>query len=302
MRRVLESLLFPVVLFGGVAAGATGMALGGSPAGWVAGVTATAAAVLLVAQRWIPYEARWRGTPGEFGVDLVHSGLTGLTSEAVRAGLWAALVGMAADRGPSGPWPDDWPWVAQLALALIVGDLGAYVVHRGAHGWGPLWRIHAMHHSAEHMYVFASGRNHPLNVALTYAAQAGPLLLLGAGGTVLALAALFTSILGLLQHANVSFRHGPFNLMFATADLHRWHHHPNPGVAAHNFGSNLALWDAVFGTRWLPPGVGCHDAGLDDRRVPPNLWLHLASPFVWGRWPAPGGDPAGEARHDDVIA
>ena len=58
----------------------------------------------------------------------------------------------------------------------------------------PLWRLHALHHSSEQLYVLSSGRNHPVHTALTSLLQIVPLALLGAGPEVLALHGAFTGI------------------------------------------------------------------------------------------------------------
>ena len=144
-----------------------------------------------------------------------------------------------------------------------------------------------MHHSSERLYVLSSGRNHPMNVLLTYTCQAGPLIALGAGPEVLALVAVFTSVHGMLQHANIDLRHGWLNHVFATAELHRWHHHTDFHIGNHNFGSNLVLFDQLFGTRYLPDGEDCRQVGLPDLHLPTNLLHHLASPFRLRRYETP---------------
>src|SRR6185295_8636394 len=65
------------------------------------------------------------------------------------------------------PWPTSWPLIAQLVPALIIAELGVYVVHRIQHRGGLLWRLHAVHHSVPRMYWLNNGRNHPLDVVLT---------------------------------------------------------------------------------------------------------------------------------------
>ncbi|MCA9567222.1 MAG: sterol desaturase family protein [Myxococcales bacterium] len=287
-REVLRALVFPGVLLGGM--GITGVlyASGVGDLLPVAAGTLFASLALLGFQRLLPFEETWKGRPGDFGIDLLHMVSTSAAGE-----LWRALVfGLAvkasvALAGLAGGslWPTYLPWVAQLALALVVGDLGAYWLHRTCHTSPLLWRIHAMHHSTERMYVFAASRSHPLNFILAWGAAAVPLLVLGAPDSVLVMVGAFTAIHGMLQHANVDMAHGPLNLVFATADLHRWHHSASFEESNSNYGSNLIFWDLVFGTRYLP----------DDRRAParlgieglamPESWLwHLASPVLLDRW------------------
>ena len=38
----------------------------------------------------------------------------------------------------------------------------------------------------------------------------------------------------------------------SSPELHRWHHMKDTLLANHNYGSNLIIWDLVFGTWFLP--------------------------------------------------
>ena len=240
---------------------------------------------MLEVLRWVVFPSLLAGSVGS-GTDIVHMVLTGLSTDLFRAAsvgvlLWGA-AGLSAAVGGR-VWPTSWPVAAQLALALVLGDLGAYWVHRVAH-MGPLWRIHAMHHTSDRLSTLSAGRNHPFNAVLAYGSQVVPLVLLGAGDEALVALSVFTAVHGMLQHANVDLRHGWLNRLFMTADLHRWHHSTDYDESNTNFGSNIALWDQVFGT-WAPgPARGPERVGLDDVAMPDNVWVHLATPWTLHRW------------------
>ena len=91
---------------------------------------------------------------------------------------------------------------------------------------------------------------------------------------IIALTSVFTGVHGLLQHCNVDLKHGIFNHIFATADLHRWHHSADFDESNRNFGNNLSIWDTLFGTRYLPGGHP-EDVGLGDVRLRENFLAHL---------------------------
>ncbi|MFT6816623.1 MAG: sterol desaturase/sphingolipid hydroxylase (fatty acid hydroxylase superfamily) [Myxococcota bacterium] len=282
MRRWVAYGLFPTVLSLAVLGGLALLRSGVPPALAVIVMIAICVVPIALAQRFMPYERSWASEAKTYGLDMVHMLITGIAGELSRAIVLGVLVWAtfsAADHVGLGWWPSSWPVLLQLPLALIIGDFGAYWVHRSAHRVPLLWRVHAMHHSSEQLYVLSSGRNHPMNVVLTYTCQIGPLLVLGAGGEVLTLVALFTSMHGMLQHANIDLKHGVFNHIFATADLHRWHHHTDADTSNHNFGSNLVLFDQLFGTRYLPAGEECREVGLPDLHLPHNVLHHLVSPF-----------------------
>jgi sterol desaturase/sphingolipid hydroxylase (fatty acid hydroxylase superfamily) len=282
VRNVVRWSLYPSMLIGALAFTFAGLQAGLEGGLVVAAVLVLAPLPLLLAQRFIPAVPEWRGTSKDFSIDLLHMMSTWGAAEASRAIMGGAVTfAMVALSGLVGfhLWPTDWPIAAQFVVGLLVGELLAYWFHRACHEVPLLWRIHAMHHSSERMYVFAAARNHPMNAFVMHFAHLLPLTLLGAPPMVIALAASFHGVHGLLQHCNVDLRHGVFNLVFATADLHRWHHSAVIEESNSNFGNNVIVWDWVFGTRRLPEGRPAA-VGLGDRRLPENFFVHLASPFV----------------------
>jgi ornithine lipid hydroxylase len=107
--------------------------------------------------------------------------------------------------------------------------------------------------------------------------------LLGCPVPVMGLFALFTGVFGYLQHANVRVVLGPLNYVFSMAELHRWHHAKDLRESNTNYGSNLIVWDLVFGTffwpddRHPPEQIGL--AGLP--AFPADYWGQIVSPFRW---------------------
>ncbi len=286
-RGILAWLLFPATLLGALAGY---WFLRGQVPDWVAvSLPVLVAAVGLAGfERVYPKTDAWLPNGRTFRVDLLHSLVsTALPPALVRALLFAALYALGSRlRGYGAPlWPSHWslPW--QLLLALLVGEFGAYWVHRSCHRWPLWWRIHALHHSAERLYTLASGRNHPLNVLLSYAAQVAPLLVLGINDESLALMSVFTGVHGLLQHANIPMRTGPFNYLFSTPELHHFHHSKQLDESNTNFGSNLIVWDIVFGSYFNPRDrrAGSH-VGMTELTLRDNFWVHLALPFCYPRW------------------
>jgi len=292
IRSVARWTLYPGMLAMSVSSTSAGIRAGLPPALLVATTIFASALVISLVQRWMPFEDQWRAEARTYGLDLLHMASTGVATEGYRAATVGLLTALAmALQGTFGGalWPNSWPMALQLALALLLGDLGAYWVHRLCHTSPLFWRVHAMHHSSEQLYVFASARNHPANAMLAYGSQLLPLTLLGANLEVIGLVSVFTGVHGLLQHANVDLRHGLLNWVFATADLHRWHHSTSMEESNTNFGSNLIVWDIVFGTRHLPEGRP-EAVGVADLALPENFLLHLASPFVLAKYEKPAAE------------
>jgi sterol desaturase/sphingolipid hydroxylase (fatty acid hydroxylase superfamily) len=193
------------------------------------------------------------------------------------------LAPAAAALGAASAWPAHWPLLAQLPLALLAGEAVQYFTHRLGHEWEPLWRLHATHHSAPRLYFLNAARFHPLDVAIDTAAGLVPLVLLGAPAATTALFALFTAVFGYLQHCNVRVALGPLNYVFSMAELHRWHHAKDLRDANTNYGSNLIVFDLLFGTfHWPKDREPPEEIGLPALRAfPQSYWGQLASPLRW---------------------
>jgi ornithine lipid hydroxylase len=281
MRRIGSWTLYPALLSGALGVTAWGLAAGGRPSLVVLVVILGAMVPVLLAQRWLPLTADWKGRPADFSLDLLHLGSTGAAVELFRA-LSLGVLYEAATRLSAGTglgWPSEAPWVLQVPVALLVGEFFAYWLHRSFHRVPVLWRLHALHHSSERMYALAAMRNHPMNAVLMHACHVLPVALLGAPPEVLALCGVITGVNGLLQHCNVDLEHGPLNWVFATADAHRWHHSADRAESNTNFGNNLIVWDRLFGTVHLPGGHPDR-VGLDEGGLPQNFFAQLLTPLV----------------------
>jgi ornithine lipid hydroxylase len=202
----------------------------------------------------------------------------------VRAGGGLVAGGLSGLLGAS-LWPSGWPLMAQLGLALLIAELTQYWLHRLQHEVDPLWRFHAVHHAAPRLYWLNAARFHPVDIWLLYVVGYAPLVALGCPAEVIGLFALFDAVFGMLQHANIDVRLGPLNWIFSAAEPHRWHHSRTLAEANSNYGSNLIVWDLVFGTYLLPPDrQPPTDIGIADLpRFPSRYLAQLAAPFRWRR-------------------
>ena len=280
--------VFPVILGGSI-----GMAIALMPALGTAAAVAIAqvAGMLAVAaaERWLPYRDTWNRSHGDVRTDALHAVFSGLgTTQLMRpvaiyaGGLGAALL---SDALGGTLWPATWPLVAQLALVLVIAELPQYWLHRWQHEHDWLWRFHAVHHSAPRLYFLNAARFHPLDLGLLYLVGYVPLVVLGCPGEVILLFALFDGVFGMLQHCNIAVQLGPLNRIFSMAEPHRWHHSRTLVEANANYGSNLIVWDLVFGTFFLPqdrePPAAIGIAGMG--HFPPGYLAQLAAPFRWKR-------------------
>lgn len=253
---------YPVGLTVGVAVTIALLTYGPGGRGWetfvVTAVLWTASILVLLAQPLAPRTRDWQDWGGEFRVDVLHGVLSTIGGATLARMLFfgtIAWISAQAAKYGWGIWPDHWPLLVQLPLAVLVSDAVVYWLHRASHASPLLWRLHELHHSSERLYALSSGRTHPFYVALSTAITTAPLLALGADPPTLALLSAFTGVNGILQHSNLDLRCGPLSLVLATCDVHRWHHSADPAEQRTNFGNNLSIWDRLFGTFRLPDGL-----------------------------------------------
>jgi len=204
-----------------------------------------------------------------------------LTRALPQSSLLATLAQLVGAQPVVATWPHAWPLWAQLSLALLLAELGAYASHRALHTWDRLWPLHAVHHSALRLYFLNASRNHPLDMLISVTATFLPLVFLGMNQTAFALFSVFTSTHLLLQHSNIEQRTGPLSWILATADAHRWHHSRRRAEADANYGQVLMIWDVLFSTRRvsqvLPPPTAVGFEG--DADYPRGYLGQLLAPF-----------------------
>lgn len=229
--------------------------------------------------RW-PHRADWRARPRELRRDAIFlvinvaaDHLAGLLV-AVLA-LW--LAGAATPRLAAPLW-------IEVPLAIIVGELGAYALHRYSHRGGWLWRVHLVHHRPEVVNATNNLTNHPISTALFKLVRLLSLVVLGFSADAVLYASLFALAQSFAGHANTPGTMGWLNYVIGTAELHRRHHSVDAREAL-NFGTSLPLWDQVFGTfRYRatrePQRVGLAEtAGYPEATDTRGLLLYpLASP------------------------
>ncbi len=287
-ESVFAVSIFPVVMTGAIAGCILLIQLGVNPGvAFLAAVLPSFAAVI-ASERLFPHVPSWNRSYGDVGTDSAHyvsiiaSGAVynpALALFGATLGAWLApLVGASL-------WPTTWPLLGQLALALVLGELGTYWVHRFQHEWPLLWRFHATHHSAPRLYWLNAARFHFLDIFMNSVLLVVPLVTLGAQPEIFFLVALFSTVHGIFQHANMKLRLGPLNWIFSMAELHRWHHSRLMEESNTNYGQNLIVWDIVFGTRYLPNDrEPPDDIGLTwPAAFPMTYWAQILAPIRWKR-------------------
>lgn len=162
-----------------------------------------------------------------------------------------------------------------MLMGALVTDFFYYWYHRAQHAVPWLWRIHAMHHSAEKMGAGA-GFHHLLDAPLKGLLVSLPAGLLFGGDAAGAAASIFT-LHGFYVHSTTRANFGPVAWMICDNRVHRVHHSRDSAHYNRNFGVITLIWDRLFGTAYFPKPGEWPDVGLDDMREPKTIgaWLRL---------------------------
>ena len=189
-------------------------------------VIAIAGPLVILAERALPYRTEWHASWSDLVDDGLYLSIVQILLPLALAWtvVWLVSAYAAGEVVLVDIWPSHLPIWAQLILKIMIGDFLRYWLHRAAHTWTPLWRLHAVHHQPEKLYTTNVFRFHPAEKALQFMLDTLPFLLVGIGTEVLAYYFVFYSMSGLFQHSNCDVRLGWFNYVISGPEVHRWHH------------------------------------------------------------------------------
>lgn len=201
---------------------------------------------------------------------------------------------------------------AAIIIALILYDFLGYWHHRALHRY--FWPIHALHHSQTELHA-ANGYGHFLEKVTLFLFLAIPLSLVQFHFPATPLVA--SHILGLWLfyiHSPTTAHVGPLGVLIVDNRFHRIHHSLEDRHFDKNFGTQLAIWDRLFGTAYDPAPDEWPDTGVHGHPPPETVLQYLAYPLRFaprkpvsrkpcllfsglaGRVPGPGGrNSAGRA-------
>jgi 3-mercaptopyruvate sulfurtransferase SseA/sterol desaturase/sphingolipid hydroxylase (fatty acid hydroxylase superfamily) len=159
---------------------------------------------------------------------------------------WTGLVYRNAASG--------WSLVVQSVVALVVLDFVQWLVHNSLHRSNLLWRVHQVHHSVKdgEMDWVVSFRFSWLEPVYYKAAMYLPAVWFGFAPEALFFHAVFGTLIGHLNHANLTWDYGPLRYVFNSPRMHLYHHDWDAPATGQNFGITLSVWDWIFGTAHLP--------------------------------------------------
>ncbi len=262
MKKILVDLLPAMTLVAVVSFWAFAPAsLTGNP--WT--LVATSAAIVAFVQALECVAERhsgWRIDRREFATDLFYvvlssSAIAWATNILAEQPLMAAKQSLGITTG----WAMTLPFLAQVALVVVLVEFGQYWMHRLMHAWTPFWLTHAPHHHITQLNAMKGYVGNPIELFLISLSVVAlfdlPVTAVFCGINVLTVVSTFA-------HANV--RSNPpiwYSFVFTTIRHHSLHHSVAYDDTRCNFGNSLILMDRIFGTFKDGESVV---VGQDDRR------------------------------------
>ena len=233
----------------------------------------------------LPYRKEWLPNRNEIKTDIVFMLLIQVALPkflTIFTTVYLVSFAQAYELKLSGLWPHSWSVWVQMLLMMFSADFLRYWLHRAAHEWIPLWRVHTVHHSVQKLYWLNVGRFHPIDKSLQFLCDALPFILLGVSDEVLMLYFVVYSIKGFFQHSNVDTKLGWLNYIISGPEIHRWHHSKAIKESNTNYGNNVIVWDILFGTFFLPKNRVVGELGLLNRNYPSDFMSQMKTPFIKG--------------------
>jgi lathosterol oxidase len=169
------------------------------------------------------------------------------------------------------------PFWVQLPLVVLVADFIYYWVHRAAHRFPWLWRLHRLHHSSRAMDWLASERQSLLEVMLVRAAVLAPLLGLGFDRGPVLVYVTFAAFHAVFIHSNFRPELGWLERVLVTPRLHHLHHASDADAIDKNFAIHLPILDRLFGTLFAPEGRWARRYGVVGFEAPEGFWAQERS-------------------------
>lgn len=285
---VLRIVAYPV-LFGTVlAVGIIALRRGWEPGPVSALTTLGVIGYLALFERLIPYERSWHPTRSEWRHYGIYFVSTAVAAAAAQLPVLAIVAAVAIPKPAM-------PLGLEIPLALLLGSLAGYIVHRLGHTtW--LWRLHGIHHVPDKVNVANNGVDHVLDVLIAQFCVQLALALARFSESSVLIVGLFVILQGYFIHANIDVRIGWLNYVLASPEQHRLHHSTKLTEAG-NYGSDLSIWDRLFGSFTWAPGRRPAAIGLvNPTSFPPTGAILASLVHPWRRRPAVRGVRAGDGQ------
>lgn len=260
--------------------------------------------LLVILERFFPWRPEQKQLRPKLWSDLIHLVFNGHFLGVLLAGLAGTWILPQVDRWLSAEGltetvyrsaAADWPVWAQVIVALLVIDFLQWCVHNILHRVPLFWEFHKAHHSVQdgEMDWIVSFRFSWLEVVVYRSLLYLPMVFFGFGMEALMFHAIFGTLIGHLNHANLDLGHGPWRYVLNSPRMHIWHHdYDGDSKTTVNFGIIFSCWDWIFGTAKMPAdppaqigfaGVDTYPGNFFSQEIWPleRLWPSMKNKWVW---------------------
>jgi sterol desaturase/sphingolipid hydroxylase (fatty acid hydroxylase superfamily) len=186
--------------------------------------------------------------------------------------------------------------VGSAIVIFIVAEFSDFLTHYLNHVVPVLWELHKVHHSAMFLNPLTAKRGHPLDYIFGRATS-GILCGVPVGIFTFAFGLSLVDILFLaacvgklstittldaLRHSHFPISLGWLDRVFISPHMHQVHHSSLRHHWDTNFGTNLSIWDWMFGTAYRPTKGEAirYGLGTDEERDYERLYGAFVSPLT----------------------
>ena len=173
------------------------------------------------------------------------------------------------------------PLWLQVLLTIVVVDFVHWNIHRLLHRVELLWRFHQVHHSVKdgEMDWIVAFRFSWVEPVVYKSLSYLPLAWLGFLPEAIFAHAVFGTLIGHLNHSNLSWDYGPLRYVLNSPKMHLHHHSYDAPEHGHNFGIILSCWDWIFQTAHLPSEAPKRLGFRGEEAVPQDFLGHMSWPI-----------------------
>ena len=170
-----------------------------------------------------------------------------------------------------------WGLVWAAPLYAVTMDFGEYLFHRAQHRFPALWAMHSFHHSDRALNVSTTQRHFWAEQAIKSATIYLAVGLMFRSNDRIALIYGALTFWNYVAHMNLRLGFGRAWFVLNSPQFHRIHH---SGLREHydrNFAGLFTIFDAIFGTAYVPapgeyPSTGLEDADTPNSLIEAVLW------------------------------
>jgi sterol desaturase/sphingolipid hydroxylase (fatty acid hydroxylase superfamily) len=229
---------------------------------------------LAAVERIIPYRRSWQPTGREWARDGLYFFCNMMIGGGVQGLLGFVTVSLAAPETAL-------PLVPETLLCLAVSSFFGYLFHRVGHVHRWLWKVHGVHHVPGKVNLANNSVVHFVDLFGSSLATGIPIVLLGFSERAVFLVTMFIVIHGYLSHCNADIRLGWLNLLVSGPEQHRLHHSVRIEEAGH-YGTDVSIWDHLFGSFTWRPGRAPAAVGVlcpEEFPAPSSMLASALHPF-----------------------